>query len=414
MSDSQGYERMTVASDGVTVTKRFEEDEFPVPAIAFEFSSDRDETVTVRLSDRVPENVAVEDLGFHPEYGSEYWTIDEKTITFERDLEPNAEYTTVYGIRATGTDDVEQFLTEPVIEEVDPPLPDAASPATDGNDIIPGSDDDVVKDVIAGEGEVPGLEDEDDEEEIETLDLTDPNAPDEETTDDAGGSAATGDGSVIAAMANEIRTNEVPVDDLKLLQRAFDELADRTDGSDGTTEARIQQLQSDIADLRAYTDALEEFLDENGTTQQLLEDFDQQLQGFGSDLEEIQSELEANSTAVSEMDETIESVRSEMDEVTEDVDGIRTEVESVGVDVEEVSEDVEEVSEDVEEVSGSLEEVESTVRDFDDTIEDLQDRVDDLESELPEGDAMERVEEVESDIENLKEWQDQIKQTFGG
>jgi len=108
----------------VTVTKRFEADEFPVPAIAFNFESRRSEPVTVRLSDVVPDDVAVEDLGFHPEYGSEYWTIDDDEISFEREIEPDGEYTTVYGIRATGTDNVEQFLTEPQFDEVDPPLED--------------------------------------------------------------------------------------------------------------------------------------------------------------------------------------------------------------------------------------------------------------------------------------------------
>ena len=54
MSESEQYEMVTVASDGVTVDKRFEEDEFPVPAIAFEIQSSRSETVTVTLVDRCP------------------------------------------------------------------------------------------------------------------------------------------------------------------------------------------------------------------------------------------------------------------------------------------------------------------------------------------------------------------------
>jgi hypothetical protein len=65
MSDSQAYEEVTVTAEGVTVVKRFEEDEFPVPAIAFEFDSAREESVTVRMSDSVPEGIEVEDLGFH-------------------------------------------------------------------------------------------------------------------------------------------------------------------------------------------------------------------------------------------------------------------------------------------------------------------------------------------------------------
>jgi len=157
MSDSQAYEAITVASDGVSVTKRFEADEFPVPAIAFNVVSKRSEAVNLRLVDTVPDDVAVEDLGFHPEYGSEFWDINDDEITFEKEVEPDSEYTTVYGIRATGTDDVEKFLTEPEIENVDPPLDE------DEADLV-GGDNNAVKDVISGESDsVPGLEDDEDE-----------------------------------------------------------------------------------------------------------------------------------------------------------------------------------------------------------------------------------------------------------
>ncbi len=375
MSDSQSYEEVNVASDGIAVTKRFEEDEFPVPAIAFEFTSDREEMVTVRLSDVVPEGVEVEDLGFHPEYGSEYWTVDDEEIAFEREFEPEGEYTTVYGIRATGTDDVEQFLTTPELEKVDPPLPESES---DDDEVIPESDDDVVRDVISGEGEVPGLEAEDDEDEetdesVETLDLKDPNAPDEgaAASDDAGegGDAAVSvEGSVISAMANEIRQNNVSVDDLKLLDRAFQKVSDRSTGeseSSGVAEARMQKIQSDIADLRAYTDALEEFLEEEGTGQQLISEFEDRLDEFATDLDSIQSEISS---------------------LGEEVDSVSSELSSVESDVEEV----------------------------DDAVASLEDAVEELESEVSDGDVAERIDTIEEDISELKDWQDQIKQTFGG
>lgn len=389
MSDSQAYEEVAVSTDGVTVLKRFEEDEFPVPAIAFEFESQRDEEVTVTLTDEVPEGVEVEDLGFHPEYGSEYWTIDEDRISFEKTLDANVEYTTVYGIRATGTDDVEQFLTEPVLDEVDPPLPDGEVPS---DDIVPESDDDIVKDVIAGDGEVPGLEDDADvdEEEIETLDLKDPNADDgsqEVTVDDSDGADQTEDadvdGSVVAAMAAEIRSNDVPMQDLKLLQRAIDQLSDGdTNGSapsSGARDARIERLQTDIADLRAYTDALEEFLEENGTGEQLIEDFESQLESFSSDLDAMESEL-------AETSETVESVASEMSTVSSEMD----------------------------EVTDEVGDIESSVSEMEESVETLQSAVEELETEVTEGDVAGRLDTIEEELTELRDWQDQIKSTFGG
>ncbi|MEF8775596.1 MAG: hypothetical protein V5A43_03710, partial [Haloarculaceae archaeon] len=196
MSDSQAHEEVTAASEGVVVLKRFEEEEFPVPAIAFKFENRRDEEVTVRLRDYVPDGVAVEDLGFHPEYGSEYWTIDQDQIRFERALEAHGDYTTVYGIRATGTDDVEQFLTDPEIEQVDPPLPEDEDIDLPDEDIIPESDDEAVREVISGEAEeVPaqGGDEDSPDEEVETLDLSDPNQAVEESADAETGAATPDD-----------------------------------------------------------------------------------------------------------------------------------------------------------------------------------------------------------------------------
>jgi predicted nucleic acid-binding Zn-ribbon protein len=434
MSDAGGYERLTVDSDGVRVTKRFERDEFPVPAIAFEFESERDRAVSVRLEDRVPEGVAVEDLGFHPEYGSEHWTVEEETIAFERELPADAEYTTVYGIRATGTEEIERFLTEPTIASVDPPLGGANTEPAD--DVVPESDE-VVRDVISSGGEVPGLGEENDatdpdegaaDEEVATLELRDPNEADPDNGDDAprgptaaanadraattmdepgadgdgpdavgeSVSAVTGDetsgpgpaddpttsGSrdrvLVSALAAEIRSGEVPVEDLELIGEALDRV-----GAAGTTEARIGKLQSDIADLRAYTDALETFLDENGTADRVIEEFEDRLDAFGEELSTLETELETNRTETEELANSVESVRSGVDDLSGDLDGVRRDVSSV----------------------------ESVVDDLEDTVEDLGDDIDRLETE---GDVSERLDEIESDLTELREWQEQIKQTFGG
>jgi len=188
MSDSQAYEAVQIASDGVTVTKRFEADEFPVPAIAFNFESRRSEPVTVRLSDVVPDDVAVEDLGFHPEYGSEYWTIDDDEISFERD---RARRRVHDGVRHPRDWDGQRRA-----------VPHRAAirrgrPAARGRrGAIVGDSSDALKDVISGDADsVPGLDDVDDDD-IETLDLKDPNnegtPQSAESGDDDSGSAAEG------------------------------------------------------------------------------------------------------------------------------------------------------------------------------------------------------------------------------
>ncbi|MFB6083833.1 MAG: hypothetical protein ABEJ94_06275 [Halorientalis sp.] len=416
MSESQNYEEVTVTSNGVTVIKTFEADAFPVPAIAFRINSDRTEAVTVRLVDEVPENVAVEDLGFHPEYGSEYWTIEDDEITFEREIEAEEQYTTVYGIRATGTDNVEQFLTEPEIAEVDPPLEDEEG-------VVGGSGSDVVRDVISGNADsVPGLDDEEEDEDIGTLDLTDPNAEqaeaDPENVDlvDAGGDdedededteaevedeevedqaaeaepeadtedtetedtddteSGTGGSldveSVASALATEIEEGEVDDDDLEVLREELEIESDG--GAGGAVEARIEKLQSDVTELDAYVDALEEFLEENGTGQDLIEGLQDDVAALEDQLGGLEADIEDNSQQVASLEDSVEGIES---------------------DLQSLKGDVKDVDDDIEAVEASIDDIESEL----DDIEEVDDRVDD----------------IENDIVELKEWREQLSNVLG-
>jgi outer membrane murein-binding lipoprotein Lpp len=375
----------------VSVDKRFEEDEFPVPAIAFEIRSSRSEAVTVTIVDEVPGDVAVEDLGFHPEYGSEYWTIDEDQITFERDVEANSEYTTVYGIRATGTEDVEKFLTDPSLANVDPPLEE-----TDDS-VIDGDSADVVRDVISGDSDgVPGLDEDDDDDEdvedVETLDLKDPNDSDAAGADDVAAVSDGDDGespsidSLVGALATELRNGTVEEDDVKLLRKAFD-LVD--DDAGGSVDARIQRLQTDVADLLAYTDALEEFLDENGTAEQTIAGFREEVESLQSELQEVGEIARSHEDALSEVRTTVEDVESTVDSMEGELDGVLDEVDDVRSDVESIE--------------GSVEDVEAEV-------DSLESQVGDIDVESVQAD----IDDIESDVADIKQWRDQLSSVIGG
>jgi archaellum component FlaC len=397
MSGSEQYERVSVSSDGVTVDKRFEEDEFPVPAIAFEIQSSRSETVTVVIVDDVPEDVVVEDLGFHPEYGSEYWTIDEDQITFEREIEAGTEYTTVYGIRATGTEDVEKFLTEPRIESVDPPLEES------DDTVIDEDSSDVVRDVISGDSDaVPGLDDEEsDDEDVETLNLKDPNDPSDDGAASGAAAVPAGDEdgdtasveSLVGALAAELRNGNVDEDDVKLLRKAFD-IVD--DGSGGSVDARIQRLQTEVADMLAYTDALEEFLDENGTAEQTIEGFREEVESLQSELQEVGELARGHEETLSEIDSTVDSVESTVQSLESDVDEVLGDVDAVWSDVDEVEDTVDEVEETVEGVESDFDSLESQVDEID--VEGIRNDIEDIESE----------------IEGLEEWREQLSSVIGG
>lgn len=329
MADVASDEPVVASRDGITVEKRYEPDDFPVSAIAFTLRSERDETVSVRLVDTVPDDVGAEDVGFHPKYGAEFWAVEGERIVFNREFEPDEEYVTVYGLRGRDAADVERFLTEPTI--------DAVEPAEEGSgdvvrDVIDTGVDDGLESAVteAEASEQPDLTDDDP---VLDIDLPEPALDDGAADDDGLGTVATGDArgaampsgggeeSVVAALAAEIRNGEVDDDD------DLEELREALGVTDDTsTDARIEHLQSQVANLEAYTDALEAFLDEEGDAQAVLEGVREDYETTTERLDEIDEQLAELSASV---DEELDAVRDDVAALQETVGELESELADV-------------------------------------------------------------------------------------
>jgi predicted nucleic acid-binding Zn-ribbon protein len=148
-------EAVTVGRRGVHVEKSFAAEEFPVPAIKFVISSSLSEPVDVRLTDEIPAGFPMDAVGFHPDYESEHWTAyKDNRVEYERRLDPGEEVVTVYGIRIDEPEDARAFLAEPTVEEV------VAVDAQPVEAVIGDDGNQVVRDALTGENEMPGLGDE--------------------------------------------------------------------------------------------------------------------------------------------------------------------------------------------------------------------------------------------------------------
>ncbi|MFC6988552.1 hypothetical protein ACFQJD_07215 [Haloplanus sp. GCM10025708] len=147
---------VTVREDDVDVVKSFAADRFPVPAITFTISSAADEPVHLRLVDEIPDSFSMEGIGFHPDYESDNWTAyRDHRVEYVRTLEPGEEVETVYGVRVDDLDRVEEFVREPTVELLD------ESATSGGADGVLGRDTtQVVRDALAGDQGLPGLDDE--------------------------------------------------------------------------------------------------------------------------------------------------------------------------------------------------------------------------------------------------------------
>ncbi len=438
-------EILTVSRDGVTVEKSFEPDSFPVPAIAFDISSSRDGPATVRLVDVLPEGVDGTDVGFHPDYGDEFWSVDDGEIVFEREFDGGESFTTVYAVREGDLDTIERFLVEPELDTVNP-----------ADDVV-GDSSQVVRDVLSGSTEsVPGLggddgDEEDDTEEIEPLNLQDPTGSDSsaggvaigdpgadgnsDSDNDGGAGGVSGpeietpeEGEGLAeSLAAEIRAGEADEETLDVLREALGTGDDSGGGATSSAvDARIQKLQTDVSDLRAYTDALEEFLEENGRGRELLEEvrsemdrLDERLSTAEEDRERVASSVSSVETSVDEIEEEVSDVRGSVDvlegsvaDVRESVSGVEDTVDSVEGRVGSLKGTVDSVEEEL----SNLEERAATTED----VADLEDRIDTVEEEMAAdleerlGSIEDQLEEMREDIEGFARFRERVQSVFGG
>jgi chaperonin cofactor prefoldin/uncharacterized protein YegP (UPF0339 family) len=168
---------------------------------------------------------------------------------------------------------------------------------------------------------------------------------------------------------------------------------------------KIQQLQSQVADLMAYTDALEAFLDEHGTA-------DSVLNGVEADIDDVQSHLGTLSTRVDETTHTqsdisdrLEAVETELTAVSDkadQIDQVRQQVETNTNRLETTTDRLDETEDGVihlaERLTETTERLEDDISENRSEIETLQQ----LEGQRLQRDIKQEVDEIE-DIHRLKD-----------
>ncbi|RRJ33529.1 hypothetical protein [Halocatena pleomorpha] len=381
-------EAVIAEAAGVTVEKRFEPDEFPVPAIAFTISSKRDDPITLRMHDTLPDEVNSDHIGLHPEYGGEYWSVEENSAVFKRSFDPNEEYVTVYGLRHIYVDTADQFLVEPEIEILDP-----------ATDILGENSGQHVREVIAGESD--------------DVRSPEPNAgstrggtsvrPGGRSGEQPQPSAPTMD-SIGEALAEEIRNGTIDDQALETLQenltieprqpsRSHRQRGGGTKG-DSSMDARIRRLQADVGDLRAYTDALEGFLDENGEAQVMLSDFRQEL----DDLNPRVNSLETQTNEMSgELSNAIDDFSNDIGALSSDIDSLTTEIDSLNDYADSLSDDLSTLESDLESISSDVSRLQSRVRRLDNSTATEED-----------------LEQIQSELDSLATFRQRMQSVFDG
>lgn len=382
--------------DGVQLEKYYEDDEFPLPSIVYEFESDRSTAVEVRVAEVLPEGIGPEDIGFHTDLGRDNWSLTAKELVWRGTVEPAGCERAVFALRPDQEYDIERLVDEP--DAFDVQVPDPASlPAragtftrsagSDGEDDPADDEDtpDVDREVArwGGDGAAAAAADDDSSDEPATEGTADEPATGG-TADDETSIDPTDGESLADRLVAELRAGNVSTENRRYLQRELGGVQPR-----GSVDARLQQLQAKLSDFEAYTDAVEEFLDEGGTAEQLTETVETRLDAFEDDLRTLEStvaelaELQGDVADLDELTSTVADHESELESLDEDMSSLEEDLSSVQEGLETVREKVDAVSAELSGVTGTVEELGAELSRLDEEATDgVEDRLAEVEAEL--------------------------------
>lgn len=268
-----GGEPVVTATGGVTLQKRLETGKFQQPTVLYELESQRDTTVDVRVIEPIPSALEPDDLGFLGAPADHPWEINGPKIVFDRTLEPGGTYRTGVAARGDRAGAITDLLDAPEFVDIEDVEDTRATDVEDG----------------AAESTPPAV--------------TDPAGP------------------LIERLVAELREGTAPPETVAALRTELGTAANNRP----SLETRLAQLQADVADVRAYTNAMEGFLDEHGPADEVIEDLEGRLDRLDERLASLENRVEAR-------DETTTAVEGHLADVEEDLDALEDRLPGDNVD----------------------------------------------------------------------------------
>jgi len=419
-----GSGSVTVTSRGIDVEKWAVTDVGALPAVAFEVTNTNDTPVAVRLFEPLPEGVDSGMLAVDPDYGGEGWQLhDDGRLELDAVVDPGTTTRTGYFVDAAESVR-EATLTEPEVVAVLPLEEGTGSRPTErvvrrdssaraASDVVASIDDlaDGREGATAGLAAVfdaadgPGLGE-------STARAADAHGGASGETDQprADGSMRdppTEDRSLVEALLVELESGGVPQEDVDRLGRKLRANQSRV------TNVRLGLLSREVDDLLAYKDALEEFIDEEGTAADVLESVRKDVEALDEDLASVRTDVRTLEGTVSDradrlarLERAVESLREDVETLSERTDRF----EDLSRSARTLREDLDELSTTVDELAAEQASAasEAAVADLDARLADLEERVaatSDERAALAEDvdDLNERVGRIQSVFDGLAE-----------
>jgi archaellum component FlaC len=313
----------------------------------------------------LPGTIDTSAVGFHPEYGIDHWTVSDPSLVFERAFDPAETYTTLFAVRdsSDAADDVLaatalSITATPVDADATEPQQAADTTASGPpdqsgqriEDVVGHSESQAVKDLISGKRETLLEPQSPDEGDGSTEQSAPPSTPATESDSASGG--ATDGGATTTPPETTCEDGESAATDTS-------QQTESSTDPDVTTQPserqRIDHLQHRVSDLEAYTDALEELIDEHGTGESVLDDITTRIEALEDDVGRLSTEIDDLGDDVDTIEQKMEMIFETLTETNHAVDTLADDVSTLEATL-----------------SASLETVQSDLDSLHDDLEDLE------------------------------------------
>lgn len=473
----------TIEQDQVVVEKTLSVTEPNVAKVEFHLDSQADVDLRVALEDPRPPEWPSDRIGFHPDHEPEMWTIEDEAITYVQKIEAGGEHESLYAVQFEDETELGAFERDPSIEvEAFPQLSQPSPSIEDGPGVLNG-DETFGAATATEEPAAPPLyrgsqaeeDDQGDDDPFDTSTDDGPAAefpeppdidqpvdtatsnPEPEAGDEADRVPELNQETQDDVDEREFEASVADTDSPDILEAFLDEfenaseerrqaIADALEVKPRTSvQTRIENLEQEITELTAYTGALEEFLDDEGDAQQILDTVhaDQnELADRVDSLSEETEHLRGQIKDLTEVEERLDEIESTVDDIPMGLPGkieaLYDELEHLesqhGERIETLERRLsEELGELDQQISRDIDQLRTDVADYREaTDERIDDRLDEFEEQIrPElesikDECLETLEEVESsrastqdeieriaeELEDLAAWQSTMQDTF--
>lgn len=443
--EERSYEKgTTVSAEGITVHQLLTEEEFGVPSVILKLVSNRDHPALVTLA---VSELDVERIGFHPDFESESWSVEDGTLTFEAELDTETELTTLYAVESAEIPAIERAIDSLEIVAVEPLESAETAIESDPRETLVDPEEETVEDGLADEldpestlidpdesGEEDGLEDDTSkatEEGADSWGLDEETAPGDsepefETDDDEPvGSTEAQPNEVVEFeelasesssdddLTEELDEESDPVDDEPERKTAVQTMDEPEQASDATDAEADEQQDEQELDTYATSTLVEELVkriesdDLTRSQKRKLRDagLDEKAQDGVRDaqiaqLQSRMSDIETFTDSIEELFEQYGPPGDVFEEFEESLEAVEQQVEDLETDVEVQLDDLETT---VEEATAGLEDVEPRLDTIESDVDEVHESLETVETAIEED-----LKEVESDVRELQSWRKKI------